>query len=109
MSAEHTPGPWWPILNSTGGWEVKTQRDAEAGSDKGIGGWLGANICTGIGDHTEARTRGNEAANARLIAAAPDLLAVLQQALPYLEKASATDNLVYIARLAIARATGARP
>jgi hypothetical protein len=38
----------------------------------------GAHLCMGIGDHTEERTCGNEEANALLIAAAPDLLEVLE-------------------------------
>jgi len=80
MGAQHTPGPWWATTGGTG-WEVRTYRDGEnPETSPYIGEYYGASITHGIGDHTEARTRGNEEANARLIAAAPDLLEALEKA-----------------------------
>ena len=71
--AEHTPGPWWPYTNSSGSWDVLTYRDCETAETAQIGSGSGASIALGIGDHTEKRTSGNEEANARLIAAAPNM------------------------------------
>ncbi len=74
---DHTPAPWWPVNDPISGWSVKTYRDHSdmTPEDEAKIGWKwGANICSSIGDHTEKRTTGNEAANAALIAAAPDLL-----------------------------------
>ena len=45
--------------------------------DMPIGDGCGAFIATAYADQTDSRTRGKEEANARLIAAAPDMLAVL--------------------------------
>lgn len=77
---EFTPGPWWPSQNSVGTWEVNTLRDHHVGTGRKPVAY-GANICGGIGDITEQRTRGNEQANANLIAAAPDLYEALQSVL----------------------------
>ena len=71
---KHTPGPWWPVLDSAGTWNVATRRDPCPITHEEVtevGCRWGAYICMGIGDHTANRTRGNEEANARLIAAAP--------------------------------------
>jgi hypothetical protein len=78
-NAKHTPGPWWPVKNSCECWCIQTCRDRDTDC-LNIGSKHGATICSGIGDHTEARTRGNEEANARLIAAAPELLDELEKA-----------------------------
>jgi hypothetical protein len=72
---KHTLGPWWPVQSSTGSWYVTTYRDHESATAKPNP--FGASIAPCIGDHTEKRTRGNEEANARLIAAAPELLEAL--------------------------------
>lgn len=83
MSAQHTPGPWWPCESPAGSWDVRTYRDDEdPKTSRHIGSEYGASIATDIGDHTERRTRGNEEANARLIAAAPDLLEALRLCIP---------------------------
>lgn len=83
MTSKHTPPPWWPNLDSAGSWQVLTLRDnhdvAEEGSE------YGAFICMSIGDKTEVRTRSNQEANARLIAAAPELLAELQRAQDFID------------------------
>ena len=117
--SKHTPGPWWPNMNSVGGWEVRTRRDKDEGDPRANYGCdYGAGICGSIGDHTESRTSGNEEANAHLIAAAPDLLealdiivcnAVLQ---PDAAMSGATDcyavpiDDIEAARAALAKARG---
>lgn len=65
MSA--TQGPWETSVNAEGHWDVC----AEGGGDM-------------IADLSECPE--NAEANARLIAAAPDLLAALEWALPFVEK-----------------------
>lgn len=78
-NAQHTPGPWWPSQNTAGAWCVLTYRDHQTPHEAGaIASAYGASICSNIGDHTEQRTRGNEAANARLIAEAPAMLEALR-------------------------------
>ena len=112
MSA-HTPGPWWPNTNSVGSWEVRTRRDVdEADPRADYGTDYGAYVCTGIGDHTEKRTRGNEEANARLIAAAPDLLEALEDLIGnYKENKGAGLGIgpIMKAKTAIAKAKGETP
>lgn len=68
----HTAGPWWPVQDTGKRWYVATRRDRDKVDAKPSP--FGATIAHSIGDHTEARTSGNEEANARLIAAAPELL-----------------------------------
>jgi len=85
MSTEHTPGPWWATQGCTGTWYVSTRRDRQP--EDAPPSPYGAAITCAVGDHTETRTSGNEEANARLIAAAPDLLAALRSATFALESA----------------------
>lgn len=77
-NSEHTPGPWAAVIDIIGSPCVLTHRDDESAADW-IPGNSGACIVTGVGDHTEQRTRGNEWANAVLIAASPDLLAIAKR------------------------------
>lgn len=94
MKTQFTPGPWMVWL--------KTQVCRQTAE----GNAHGPNIC--IAD-TEA--------NARLIAAAPELLEALQAALPQIERHRCTDPngetvgnpVIKQARAAIARATGKEP
>lgn len=99
MSA-FTPGPW-KVYRTSDGERIIGIGCAENGegiTDPRFGLW-------GSGPEREA--------NARLIAAAPDLLAALQAALPLLEELEQDDNTYYAeavnARVAIAKATGATP
>lgn len=102
---KHTDGPWWPVQSSTGGWYVTTYRDHESAAAKPNP--FGASVACGIGDHTEKRTRGNEEANARLIAAAPELLEALENLLAVREgKGGTRYHCDEIARAAIAKAKG---
>lgn len=108
MSA-HTPGPWWPSKDSAGVWGVRTIRSLDYPDE--VGGEWGAYVCMGIGDHTSDRTRGNEEANARLIAAAPDLLEALRDLMGWIPgeahwHTKAPSEALERARAAIAKATG---
>ena len=97
MSAKHTPGPWIAV----GAW-------VEVPNDKV------PDICTcdpaAIGQEKLPRTHAQQCANARLIAAAPDLLELLTLAMPYVEEgeefnAAHKRDLSLSIRAAIVRAT----
>lgn len=78
MTAKHTPGPWKACLNG----------ECECGYVFGDGGDVYVARALGPGDEEDPRpTREMQKANARLIAAAPDLLAAAEAALWALEKA----------------------
>ena len=77
MEAKHTPGPW------------KLNTDGDTGmNDSGcILDSVGHVIVTDIyGTFKNGRTTGEAEANARLIAAAPDLLAAAESVLAFLEQ-----------------------
>lgn len=80
MNAKHTPGPWiydetWALINAEHGSEIAAV-------------------------HAARGTKGEPQANARLIAAAPDLLAALVDAY---ERLTGDRSMI---RAAIAKATG---
>lgn len=88
---QHTPGPW--LEN---GWYVIS----EGGDD----------VC-----HVHEAMQTTRAANARLIASAPELLAALQVAVATIERLatvrngfSSANGTLDVARAAIAKATGVR-
>ena len=89
MSVAHTPGPW-----KRHGLNVRSP----------YGCW----ICTLLDVWSDARTPKNQKmANARLIAAAPDLLAALEAALTaveYYHEHEGCDAMLDQARAAIAKA-----
>ena len=101
MEAKHTPGPW---MNSNGTILAPAGKVAEAGNP-GYDGFA-------------AESEDEAIANARLIAAAPDLLAALRKALEWVEhvQSVAWDSIpegmrgdngaAWAIRSAIARATG---
>ena len=93
----HTPGPWVAVHNN---WEVSTI----------YAGALPVAVCHIDGDvseETEGILSGIKDANARLIAAAPDLLEALKDAVCTLEVSyTASDYAIDKARAAIAKATG---
>lgn len=68
VAGEHTPGPWTARRMHAGGWDVFDPR--------------GRDVVTVYGGGVGIESR---EANARLIAAAPDLLEALIEALPYVE------------------------
>jgi hypothetical protein len=95
MSAQHTPGPWTSYTGTNSIW---------------ADGKRAICIVTGARNHEDQERD----ANARLIAAAPDLLEALNGVLPYMEAAE-TEGLVgdegchwpvENVRAAIAKATG---
>ena len=96
--AKHTPGPWefGPSHSSTG---LAGQLVVRPAGEFPHGEWV-ADVGSMYDDHREA--------NARLIAAAPDLLAALQKVVNHADAGTAAilDRLVEEARAAIAKATG---
>ena len=100
QETKHTPGPWRQHPNGLGGATTMIWRndpDQSEGTNKGY-----AMICKHVhGVH-----------NARLIAAAPELLEALQAALPHLPSVNQDGMIVDSGikadvRAAIAKATGA--
>ncbi len=92
--AESTPGPWFPVLNSVGSWDVSIENRQFAQSV--------AIVSTGC----PVYFRGDPEANARLLAAAPDLLEALQSVLRIADRKTVEFEK---ARAAIAKATGKEP
>lgn len=82
MQTQHTPGPWTAFKDMLGKWHV----DHEDGH------------CIIQGEKAEA--------NARLIAAAPELLAALQNLLDADMTSESAIKVVHNARIAIAKAKG---
>jgi hypothetical protein len=99
MSAQHTPGPWFAVQpkHANGWWVVSTDPEG----------------CDGVDDSGDG---GFEEANARLIAAAPEMLEALKECAEYLGppevtqypnvQASVVNALIRNVRAAIAKATG---
>lgn len=76
--AKFTPAPWAVVANSVGDLVIVKQRVRNKGEE-----WIpvtyDATIIMGVGDHTDEETNGNESANAHLIAAAPEMYAMLEK------------------------------
>ncbi len=76
---KHTPGPWCvDATKATGAYGVRTDYDTHPGHD--YAGGYGSQICSMIPSNSDFPQEERNA-NARLIAAAPDLLAACQQVL----------------------------
>jgi hypothetical protein len=82
----HTPGPWGYTYDGSSTWSIGPEADPQDGS------------VASIFDRKDERAR----ANARLIAAAPDLLAALK----YLLELGGDDDRRIAAEAAIAKAEG---
>lgn len=93
-AARHTPGPWEQKIQSCGFWSICTVYGAEQG-------WI--EIHAPNGSQT-ADVRAETTANARLIAAAPDLLEALQHLM--VAHGEQLDYAFQQAQEAIAKATG---
>lgn len=65
---EHTPGPWYVVPTLTGALSINKDKKVPIATVGGASWHLGAEMCE---------------ANARLIAAAPDLLAALKECLEW--------------------------
>lgn len=110
QSAQHTPGPWRVLPEECDKPYIRV-RGSALGSRYKV-----ANVLTPIYDGVHEREAAETRANARLIAAAPDLLAALQTAVHLytqygLVSGAAVDGIsggrwVNEARAAIAKATG---
>jgi hypothetical protein len=105
METQFTPGPWEVCKGNKGSIFGDLDNPKHDGDNPYIG------TVAGIGsddDHPE------NTANAHLIASAPDLFEALRLALPYIENAyecafpdaDHNDNVLTMARAALARATG---
>ncbi|RIZ48189.1 hypothetical protein [Pseudomonas aeruginosa] len=97
----YTPGPWAAVEDACGSPVIVTYRDHQDPA-KWVPTNYSASISVGVGDHTESRTHGNEWANAKLIAAGPELLEAL---VALVECEQTTPELWKAARAAIAKAT----
>jgi len=95
---KHTPGPWFAVRNSCY-WEVNPAREV---GDYDTPFTVADCCASDPGD-----TTGLQEANARLIAAAPDLLAALEGLLAILDAGALYETQSVAARAAIAKATGA--
>jgi hypothetical protein len=95
---KHTPGPWF----LEGYWDVKSKFD--------LGGWVSSNPpagCPIFQLEPSVGTAEEIVANARLIAAAPDLLAALKTLCAAYDACNGDDHPAYaLARAAIAKAEG---
>ena len=69
-SVAHTPGPWAFVKAGSFGWNIRGTWHGEPNSQLA---YVDAGVCQTRGPFTDENT-----ANARLIAAAPDLLAALK-------------------------------
>lgn len=95
MSTNHTPGPW--RIHPFGHYDV-------AAHQPGFGEMIVAN-CGGA--NSNVMDLGEiKKANARLIAAAPDLLAALKDVVGWIETSSEGEQATRIALAAIAKAEG---
>ena len=102
MNTQHTPGPWRDDFEGEPDWGSQTIIQVGAGST------LIADVCV----TDDCISDDEHAANARLIAAAPELLEALQclLAMPDYDGAISTSTVrrgaKHAARAAIAKATG---
>ena len=99
MSAKFTPGQWEAIhVDGHGDWGVYVEQQETA---------VDLTICHVCNESNWHPGEGYAEANARLIAAAPDLLYALEEALHLIETLTPLEgSTVRIVRAAIAKATG---
>ena len=102
-AAVHTPGPWFVERRWSNGGEIIPRITCASDDDRGCG-WIADLIGAPYLGHKSTLP------NARLIAAAPDLLSALEQALQWIEVDESTHGRTFgagnVAREAIAKATG---
>ncbi len=101
MMSKHTPGPWsYRKVPRKQEWEIDTKRCPNLGHES----WTGMSVVFGCDDYPKMGKIAGEA-NARLIAAAPDLLDVAEMVLA-LATIDTPVELIKAATAAIAKATG---
>jgi len=107
MAAQHTPGPWEAHHGVLGAneavWDVTRKGDGWYACDATPEGWFVATV-------HEVRDAASAAANARLIAASPELLDLAYQYLSDLRRPPTGDSLqrrIERAEKLVAKATGA--
>lgn len=100
---EHTPGPWsYRKVPRKQEWEINTGRCPNLGHES----WTGMSVVFGCDDYPKMGKIVGEA-NARLIAAAPDLLEALEHSQRLLERLGLQSSDEYQANsYAIAKAKG---
>lgn len=101
--SKHTPGPWWADCDMG-------HSPCEGAEGHGLPDWVvgcqsPAEVAYVARRYHNGRMPEIEAANARLIAAAPELLAAVELMLP-LHEACGHAHTISIARAAIAKARG---
>ena len=98
MSTKHTPGPWKAAGELTKPGDFLIKQDISDGP------------CYHIGEVWNTNGNGENAANARLIAAAPELLDALRTLVQMTENVGEIERFLNgPARAAIAKATGENP
>lgn len=95
MSTQHTPGPWFIDIESEKLWDICVDRGEDL--------WVVVQMTQAVGS---TALTAEDIANARLIAAAPDLLEALKAVLSEVEGCCCSSERR--ARAAIAKATGAK-
>jgi hypothetical protein len=93
--SKHTPGPW-AVVHATATGESIRIRDLEHRK-----GYLGAFEATVIGDHGPLNWK-----NARLIAAAPEMLEALEKLREALWHLGGSEDAIEVCETAIAKARG---
>jgi hypothetical protein len=113
MSAKHTPGPWFLAdweLDDGPNKDVIEAREPEVVAPGSRSIWLGGVRCMQIATVRDSSVdEETTSANARLMAAAPNLLAVLQEleeSADYWSEYDVPLGIVDRIRAAIAKATG---
>ena len=101
MKSQHTPGPWsYRKVPRKQEWEINTKRCPNSGHES----WTGMSVVFGCDDYPKMGKIVGEA-NARLIAAAPELLDVAEMVLA-LATIDTPVELIKAATAAISKATG---
>ena len=102
--SQHTPGPWEVVSLEDDSRFSKGWRSIIAGKAFVI--WPSSYTTTRFGDTQEIIGSEISEPDARLIAAAPELLEALRQTLFHLEALRGTGEVIDMARAAIAKARG---
>lgn len=102
--SKHTPGPWsYRKVPRKQEWEINTWRCPNVGHES----WTGMSVVFGCDDDPEMGKVVGEA-NARLIAAAPDLLEAVDRMLTWNHGGQRAEDVAF-ARRAYAKALGMTP